>query len=305
MTMPQPTEVTGRHGAAAAFDLADATAYAGWRAAKLADATSDAAALLVAIDDIENPADDAIAAVRQRCARFNMAIYSISGDLAKDRLLPLARRFGLSDVEKPLLTGADGVTELSVAGMADSRRGVYIPYSNKPLSWHTDGYYNPPGSWVLGMLLHCVRPAEDGGETQLLDPEIAYIRLRDENPRWIAALMHPETLTIPANEVEPGDVRGAESGPVFDVINGHLAIRYTHRLRSAEWRDDPETQAARQFLRDLLEHGDPLMVSHRLSAGQGVICNNVLHRRSGFENPAESGRGRLLYRARFRDRVAP
>ncbi|MBT6094434.1 MAG: taurine catabolism dioxygenase TauD [Rhodospirillaceae bacterium] len=287
------------------FDLRDDSAYAAWRAAKLADSPTDAGELRVVIADASNPSAAEIGKIRDYCRRFNMAVYQVSNDLIKDDVLALAAHFGLNRLEKPLLTGEDGITELSVAGMADSRRGVYIPYSNKQLSWHTDGYYNPTGQWVLGMLLHCVRPAKTGGESQLFDSDIAYIRLRDENPAWISALMHADTLTIPANDIEAGDVRGAEAGPVFALIDGQLAMRYTHRVRSAVWRDDPLTAEARAFLRDLLDDGDPLMVTHRLQAGEGVICNNVLHRRTSFENPDQTGQGRLLYRARFRDRVAP
>ncbi len=286
------------------FDLRDEAAYTEWRAAKLADSPTSVHDLQVIIEDASSPSALEISQIRDRCQRFNMAVYKVSSVLSKDDVLSLAALFGLNRLEKPLLTGEDGITELSVAGMADSRRGVYIPYSNKQLSWHTDGYYNPTGQWVLGMVLHCVRSAATGGESQLFDTDIAYIRLRDENPEWINALMHADALTIPANDIEPGDVRGAETGPVFAVIDGQLAMRYTHRVRSAVWRDDPATADARAFLRDLLDGGDPLMMTHRLQAGEGVICNNVLHRRTSFENPDQTGQGRLLYRARFRDRVA-
>ena len=81
------------------------------------------------------------------------------------------------------------------------------PYTNRPLSWHTDGYYNAPEDRIRSFILHCCRNAERGGESALLDPEIAYIRLRDENPRFIAALMHDEAMTIPANHEADGSVR--------------------------------------------------------------------------------------------------
>jgi len=40
-----------------------------------------------------------------------------------------------------------------------------------------------------------------------------------------------------------------------------------------------------------------------LRAGQGIICNNVLHSRSAFTDAADSGQVRLLYRARYHDRI--
>jgi hypothetical protein len=38
-----------------------------------------------------------------------------------------------------------------------------------------------------------------------------------------------------------------------------------------------------------------------LSAGQGIICNNVLHNRTGFEDSEQQKR--LMYRARYYDDV--
>ena len=75
----------------------------------------------------------------------------------------------------------------------------YIPYTNKALSWHTDGYYNVLDKQIFGIIMHCVRPAAEGGVNSLLNPENVYIALRDENPAYIEALMHPEAMTIPDN----------------------------------------------------------------------------------------------------------
>ena len=37
--------------------------------------------------------------------------------------------------------------------------------------------------------------------------------------------------------------------------------------------------------------------------GEGLICNNVLHKRAAFEDPPQAEAGRLVYRARFLERV--
>ena len=50
--------------------------------------------------------------------------------------------------------------------------------------------------------MHCVSPAKSGGENSYLDPEIAYILMRDENPDYIAALMQDDVMMIPANEID-------------------------------------------------------------------------------------------------------
>jgi hypothetical protein len=41
----------------------------------------------------------------------------------------------------------------------------------------------------------------------------------------------------------------------------------------------------------------------KLGPGDGVICNNVLHDRIGFEAGSASEPGRLIYRIRSYDRI--
>ena len=81
-------------------------------------------------------------------------------------------------------------------------------------------------------------------------------------------------------------------------------MRYTARTRSIEWKDDAATRDAVAFLAQTLtppvEHA--LRVS--LKAGEGIVCNNVLHNREAFDDGPESGQQRLLWRARYRDRIA-
>jgi hypothetical protein len=157
---------------------------------------------------------------------------------------------------------------------------------------------------IRAMLLHCVRCASQGGENGLLDHEIAYIRLRDENPDFIAALMHPEAMTIPANEEANGKTRTENTGPVFilDPDTGGLTMRYTARKRSIRWREDAVTEAAVHALERVLSE-DPLILRVKLAPGEGVICNNFLHDRVGFETGPSSAPGRLLYRIRSYSRV--
>jgi alpha-ketoglutarate-dependent taurine dioxygenase len=93
-------------------------------------------------------------------------------------------------------------------------------------------------------------------------------------------------------------------GPVFvlDPDSGRLTMRYTARKRNIRWRDDATTQAAVRALERLLSE-DPLIMRVKLGPGDGVICNNVLHDRIGFETEPRPGPGRLLYRIRSYDRI--
>ena len=40
-----------------------------------------------------------------------------------------------------------------------------------------------------------------------------------------------------------------------------------------------------------------------LGPGEGIVCNNVLHNREGFSDDADTSRQRLLWRARYRERI--
>jgi len=273
-----------------------------WRERKLARYPRRTEDLIVEVRDPRNLSDSEAAEIRRLCAVANMAVYaSPLADLAdKDMARRLGERLGLARLHANPLADEDGISSLEVA-TEKSARG-YIPYSNRRLLWHTDGYYNPPAQRIRAFILHCVRPAAAGGENRLLDPEIAYLLLRDADPRYVAALSAPDAMTIPANEEDPAAQRAAQTGPVFSDEGGALHMRYTARTRSIEWRPDEVTQAAVRHLKQILDSDSPYVFTLRLAAGQGLVCNNVLHDRSAFTDaPSE---GRLVYRARYSDRVA-
>jgi alpha-ketoglutarate-dependent taurine dioxygenase len=258
--------------------------------------------LIVEVRDPRDLSDSEAAEIRRLCAVANMAVYaSPLADLAdKDMARRLGERLGLARLHANPLADEDGISSLEVAP-EKSARG-YIPYSNRRLLWHTDGYYNPPAQRIRAFILHCVRPAAAGGENRVLDPEIAYLLLRDADPQYVQALSAPDALTIPANEEDGATMRPAQTGPVFSTDGGALHMRYTARTRSIEWRPDEATRAAVQYLKQILDSDSPYVFTLRLAAGQGLVCNNVLHDRSAFTDAP--GEGRLVYRARYVDRVA-
>jgi hypothetical protein len=109
-------------------------------------------------------------------------------------------------------------------------------------------------------------------------------------------------MPLPPRTDESGVARAAQPGPVFSVdANGFLHMRYTARTVSIEWRTDAATQAAVAALTRILATPTPWTLHGRLEPGMGLVCNNVLHDRSGFTETAE--KRRLLYRARYYDRV--
>lgn len=286
------------------FDLDNESGYRAWRDAKLAAYPRSIDELIVPLADPRHLTPDEVSALESRCARANMAIYSAPHLPAADKSLStqLGRQLGLVHLEGNYLADEDGLSSITPADDEGSVRGEYIPYTHKPINWHTDGYYNTLDRRILGMTLHCAQDAESGGENALLDHEVAYIQLRDANPDYVAALMQPDAMTIPARMDEDNIARPEQSGPVFavDPEQGFLYMRYTARTRSIVWKDDAVTQAAVRTLADILATSEYILTA-RLAPGMGLICNNVLHTRSGFSDSPEHRR--LLYRGRYYDRL--
>ncbi len=284
------------------FALNDERAYRVWRAFKLQNYPHNPQDLVVNIADPLHVSAPEHSAISQRVACSNMAIFALPQPADKPTFARFCAQFGLTHLDKNLCADDDGISELRV--MPEGRPQEYIPYSNKPINWHTDGYYNAPELSIRAMVLHCIQAAARGGANALLDHELVYILLRDTDPEFIAALMHPQCMTIPANVENGVELRAAQSGPVFSVnANGHLHMRYTARTRSIAWRDERVTRAALQTLDTLLNSEHTPIFRHRMQAGQGILCNNVLHTRTGFDDDVSTGEQRIVLRARYYDRI--
>jgi alpha-ketoglutarate-dependent taurine dioxygenase len=286
------------------FDLDNTAAYLRWRDHKLAHAITDTNELIVEINDPRSLTKAEHAALLERCQRSNMVIYATAAEPAdEDMVRQFGLQFGLDSLDANWLAGEQGITRVTVCA-DDGQRQAYIPYTDRAIKWHTDGYYNPPERQVRGMILHCVQSAGQGGENRLMDHEIAYLMLRDANRDFIRALSAPDAMTIPERADEYGVARAAQTGPVFSVdpASGALHMRYTARTRSIEWKQDAITLAAVAALEKLLASDLPHIHSTRLEPGMGLLCNNVLHDRAAFDDDATAPR--LLFRARYHDRIA-
>ena len=276
--------------------------YKQWREKKLTTANRDSQSRIISVNNAASLRDSERSAIIAECQQHNFALYELGDDSKKSKaaIHTFAKSLGLESLDGNLCADQDQLTSITVTqhkGQHD-----YIPYTPKKLSWHTDGYYNTNTRQINGMLLHCVTPAAHGGESWFLDHELAYLLLRDENPEYVNALFAPDVLTIPANIMNGEVIRAAQTGPVFSVNNqGRLHMRYSARLRNIEWKDDTFVSEAVEFLQALWKAGTPLIVKHTFQAGQGVICNNVLHSRTAFEDSDEQTR--LLYRGRYYESV--
>jgi alpha-ketoglutarate-dependent taurine dioxygenase len=282
------------------FDLDDERAYRDWRDGKLSGVSTRLE--VIELRDPRNLEASEREALLASCARTNMAIYR-SPATREDKDIPrlLGLQLGLERLDGNFLADDDGISSITPGA---GTRGEFIPYTDRAIGWHTDGYYNPLARRIRAMLLHCVRDALEGGESALLDHELAYMLLRDEDPQHVRALSASDALTIPPRLEGETVARPAETGPVFSVDGsaGALHMRYTARGVNIEWKDDFATRAARAALERILGADSPHVLRLRLEPGMGVVCNNVLHARAAFRDTPQHRR--LLYRARYYDRIA-
>ena len=241
-------------------------------------------------------------AIAGECTRCNLALYRFAqGTSDPGALSAFARAMGLHRRDPTLGADHHGIATVRVER---NRRGPeMIPFTPRALNWHTDGYYNAPGQPVRGVVMHCASPAASGGENTLLDPDLVFAAMHGRDPALVEALAHPGAMTIPAHEADGTVVRPARTIPVFRFLDDFpsLHMRYTMRTRSIRWRSTAATARAVAALEATIASLAAHHVHVRFEAGEGVICNNVLHRRSAFADGEDSPR--VLLRIRSFDPV--
>lgn len=282
-------------------DIYDVKQYREWREFKL---NPSIPMQTISLAHSESMSDEELGAVKAQLRQYNMAVFSVFNrkSFTTENLRSLGKQLGLEHLDSNLYANEDDISELRV--IDKGRRGEFIPYTNRGLGWHTDGYYNSEEKTIRGFILYCQQDAADGGENQLLDPDLAFIHLYDANPEYITALMQPDTLTIPAT-IEDGElIRPEQKSPVFhrDPLTGALLMRYTQRKTYIEWKDDKLTSEALSLLGDLLAGDTDPILRVRLNPGEGLFNNNVLHNRSAFTDSPE--KTRVMFRARYYDRIS-
>jgi hypothetical protein len=289
------------------FSLKNQESYQRWKEKKLSAYPMDLDDLVV---EVNNPASLTTAEKQQLqivLDKTNMVIYNTHSSNQSDdfeenkrRVRKLGEQFGITHLDHNECADNDAITALQIS--KDNLHKQYIPYSNKPINWHTDGYYNRLEEQIYSLILHCVRPAENGGENKLLDPEIVYIQLRDINPLYIEALMDTDAMMIPKNVINGELIRPDRSGPVFMFDDtDHLHMRYSARKRNVVWKDDSITKEAESALREVMQSECLCQFQGKLQPGQGLLCRNILHTREGFDQPNYSNR--LLFRGRYFDKL--
>jgi hypothetical protein len=152
--------------------------------------------------------------------------------------------------------------------------------------------------------LYCIEPAIEGGENRWIDPEMLYIHFRELNPDIIYALSQVGALTIPERREGDKITREVSTGPVFfiDRVSQKPKMRFTQRKRNIHWLQSTSLTDALDVLNNFLSSDSEIHHQYKLAAGEGLICNNVLHNRSAFADNTEQKR--KLLRGRYINSVA-
>jgi hypothetical protein len=276
--------------------------YQAWRARKLQYRQELSATTVFELDQQGRVPSSMLQALRKQVAAYNFVIFQSVSELRKAEFLALNRQFGLVQLDANPGADEDRVTSLQVVGDEDDR-AQYIPYTNRAMNWHTDGYYNPHERRIDAFALYCVNQAARGGGNYLFDHEMMYMLIRDQSPDALAALMCDDMLQIPANVQDNRVIRAEESGPVFSLQANNCALnmRYTSRPQNIVWKADKRSTAALNLVREILM-ADSAMIEVCLQQRQGIVCNNILHGRQAFHDTAEQP-ARLIYRARYRNAI--
>ena len=286
------------------YALGNDALYRRWRAWKLENYPVRTESVVVEVRDPRNPSPIEMQELLRVCRKANMAIYRsrLGGDIDKD--IP-------GDSERILGSTTSTVTCSRTRTASPRSRSCRASPGGGTFRTRTADCCGTPTVTTIQRPIASARfcctvfsrPRKEE-RTRCSTPEIAYIRLRDADPDYAHALMAPDAMTIPPN-TEAGAERPASIGPVFaiDSMSGNLHMRYTARVRSILWKDDATTVAAVRFLEQLLADDSSSVFRYRLAAGEGLLCNNVLHNRTAFSDKEQRGARRLLYRARYYDRI--
>ena len=276
--------------------------YRYWRDKKLANAPTQLDDCIVEIHNPFNLSNTEKNKITSLCQKGNFALFKIQPvDQYNEAIISINTQFGLKDFDQHLFVKTGGLAHITQSG--DKDQGEFIPYTDKNIGWHTDGYYNAINERIRSFSLFCVNPAAQGGVNEWVDPQMVYLLLREDNPDVAKALIHPQAMSIPEHKVDGKVRRATSTGPIFfiDEPTSALSMRYTQRKKNIEFLNSLEVKQALEYLDVLLSTTTDYHFKHLMQSGQGLLCNNVLHKRNAFTDDKDNPR--LLLRGRYFNRI--
>ena len=232
--------------------------------------------IIVNIHDINNVKTSEIAKIKETIYKYNSCIYSSKIALKSNtNLLKFAELVGMRTYDCNNIESS----EISTITPLQNNKVNYIPYTDKSLNWHTDGYYDKKS--IFSWLLHCVNPATQGVENYLLDHELAlreYVLKNDD----INNLMAEDALTIP----ESKDTSRPEiSTYIFSFKNKYRRLHMRFSMRKDNIGTSAKASPAIIKLKEIIENDcAKYSLTYKLQKNEGIITNNILHGRKAFKD---------------------
>ena len=270
--------------------------YKRWKEKKLESFTKNLDDLTVQINSPNAISKHEKFRVINLLTNHNIVFFHIDKIVNTDKLSikNFADQIGLGNYELDSQSDNDGLTEIKDTQDKD-KLSEYVPYTNKELNWHTDGYYTDQNNSVLAWMLFCKVAAESGGTNKYLDHEIAYILFNDKSDK-LKDLMQYDACCIPTNILTN---RKEVYNPVFMFRDEKLQMKFTMREKNIIW--NKKSVQAINILKSIIMESSDYHIIKKLEPGNGVVTNNVIHMRTAFTN--SKNKNRLLYRLRSKKRV--
>ena len=247
-----------------------------WAEEKEKNIPQNSDGILVNIHDINNVKTSEIAKIKETIYKYNSCIYSSKIALKSNtNLLKFVELVGMRTYD---CNNIDS-NEISTITPLQNSKINYIPYTDKPLNWHTDGYYDKKS--IFSWLLHCVNPATRGGENYLLDHELVlreYLLRNDD----INNLMAEDALTIPESKYTS---RSEISTYIFSFKNKYKRLHMRFSMRKDNIGTSAKASPAIIKLREIIEGNcAKYSLTYKLQKNEGIITNNILHGRKAFKD---------------------
>ena len=248
--------------------------------------------ILVNIHDINNVKISEVSKIKEIINKYNCCIYSSKTALKSNtNLLKFVELVGMKTYDCNNIES----NEISTITPLQNNKVNYIPYTDKSLNWHTDGYYDRKS--IFSWLLHCVNPAAQGGENYLLDHELAlreYVLKNDD----INNLMAEDAITIPESK---DTLRSEISTYIFSLKNQYKKLHMRFSMRKDNIGTSPKASSAVIKLREIIENDcAKYSLTYKLQKNEGIITNNILHGRKAFKDAKVN---RKLLRIRSYERL--
>ena len=247
-----------------------------WAEEKEKNIPQNSDGILVNIHDINNVKTSEIAKIKETIYKYNSCIYSSKIALKSNtNLLKFVELVGMRTYD---CNNIDS-NEISTITPLQNSKINYIPYTDKLLNWHTDGYYDKKS--IFSWLLHCVNPATQGGENYLLDHELVlreYLLRNDD----INNLMAEDALTIPESKETS---RSEISTYIFSFKNKYRRLHMRFSMRKDNIGTSAKANSAVIKLREIIEGNcAKYSLTYKLQKNEGIITNNILHGRKAFKD---------------------